>query len=189
VIRTLLILTLVLILAVGAQPAPRIETRYTFFLYPLLVALSLGGLIAAIESWLGSVPVTLAVGVTLGLLLFGLSEDFQPAHVARIDSRTINFRIGMNPLVADQYFLRAQYRLGARWLSEHEHPGELVLTSIPTIDQYYHRANFFFCRRGILVGRSTPAASRRWTVGPICPCCTAPMRSLLKWLRDSASCW
>src|SRR6185437_12491961 len=148
VIRTLLILTLVLILAVGAQPAPRIETRYTFFLYPLLVALSLGGLIAAIESWLGSVPVTLAVGVTLGLLLFGLSEDFQPAHVARIDSRTINFRIGMNPLVADQYFLRAQYRLGARWLSEHEHPGELVLTSIPTIDQYYHRANFFFLPQG-----------------------------------------
>lgn len=144
VISTLLILTLVLILAVGADPPPRIETRYTFFLYPLLIALSLDGLIAAVESWLGSSPETLALGVTLGLLLFGLSEDFQPAHVAKIDSRQVNFRLGLNPLVADQYFLRVEYRRGAQWLREHAHPGELVLVSIPTIDQYYHRANFFF---------------------------------------------
>ena len=148
VVGTLLILTLVLMLAVGAHPLPRVETRYTFFLYPLLIALSLAGVIALIQAWLGSSPSTLALAVTLGLLLFGLSEDFQPAHVARIDSREINFRIGLNPLVADHYFLRAEYRRGGQWLSKHAQPGDLVLLSIPTLDQYYHRANFFFLPQG-----------------------------------------
>ncbi|HEX4241915.1 MAG TPA: glycosyltransferase family 39 protein [Steroidobacteraceae bacterium] len=45
VVRPLLALLLLLTLAVGAIPTERIETRYTFFLYPLLIALGVSALL------------------------------------------------------------------------------------------------------------------------------------------------
>ena len=47
-------LLLVSILAVGAREPGRIETRYTFFLYPLVMALGLTGIMALVESRLGT---------------------------------------------------------------------------------------------------------------------------------------
>jgi len=133
----------VLMLAVGARPPGRIETRYTFFLYPLVMALSFTGITSLVKSWISRPQAALAVSAALSLLFFGLTEDFQPMHIARIDSREINFRMGMSAINADHYYPRADYRLAGVWLTHNARAGDAVIIGIPSIDQYY-RANAFF---------------------------------------------
>jgi hypothetical protein len=143
VIRTLMALLLVLVLAVGVRAPGRIETRYTFFLYPLVMALGLTGILALVESRLGKSQAALAAGAALGLLFFGLSEDFKPAHIAHIASWPVNFRVGMTPSQAAHYYPRSDYRMAAMWLKLHARPEDEVITGIPSLDPYY-RANYFF---------------------------------------------
>jgi hypothetical protein len=169
VIRALITLLPVLMLAVGSREPGRIETRYTFFLYPLVMALSLAGIIDLVESRMGASQAAMGVGAALGLLFFGLSEDFQPQHIAHISSWQVNFRVGMTPLRAAHYYTRADYKLVGSWLAQHARPGDDVIIGIPSIDQYY-RANDFFlqsdderyddyaCRRG---------TTERWTNLPL----------------------
>jgi hypothetical protein len=146
-IRALMTLLLVLMLAVGAREPGRIETRYTFFLYPLVMALGLTGIMVLVESRIGTSQTAKAIGAALGLLFFGVSEDFQPEHIARIASWPVNFRVGMTPLQAAHYYTRADYRLAAVWLAQNAQPGDEVIIGIPSIDPYY-RANFFFLQSG-----------------------------------------
>ena len=143
VIRTLMALLLVLMLAVGARAPGRIETRYTFFLYPLVMALGLTGILALVESRFGKSRAALAAGAALGLVFFGLSEDFKPAHIAHIAEWQVNFRIGMTPSQAAHYYPRADYRMAAMWLERHARPEDEVITGIPSLDPYY-RASYFF---------------------------------------------
>ena len=70
VLRALMTLLLVLMLAVGAREPGRIETRYTFFLYPIIMALSLTSIMVLVESRLGTSQAALAIGAALGLLSF-----------------------------------------------------------------------------------------------------------------------
>jgi hypothetical protein len=144
VVSTLLIVLLVLMLAVGSRSPGRIETRYTFFLYPLILALCLCALMQFTEALLGRSPAALSLGALLGLAFFCSTEDFQPAHVARIDSRQVNFRIGMRGHFAEHYYPRDDNRLVGEWLTQHVRPTDAVIIGIPTIDQYYGHANFFF---------------------------------------------
>ncbi len=143
VIRALMTLLLISILAVGAREPGRIETRYTFFLYPLVMALGLTGIMVLVELRIATSQAALTIGAALGLLFFGLSEDFQPEHIAHIASWQVNFRVGMNPIQATHYYPRADYRLAGIWLAHNVRPGDDVIIGIPSIDQYY-RANFFF---------------------------------------------
>jgi hypothetical protein len=143
VIRTLLALLLVLMLAVGARAPGRIETRYTFVLYPLVMALGFTGILILIESWFGTSQAAAAIGAALGLLFFGLSEDFKPEHIAHIASWPVNFRVGMTPIQAAHYYPRSDYRLAGIWLKQHVRPGDEVIIGIPSVDPYY-RANYFF---------------------------------------------
>jgi hypothetical protein len=169
VIRTLMALLLVLMLAVGARAPGRIETRYTFFLYPLVMALGLTGILALAEARLGKSQAALAAGAALGLLFFALSGDFKPAHIAHIASWPVNFRVGMTPDAAAHFYPRSDYRMAAMWLKLHARPEDEVIIGIPSLDPYY-RANYFFlqsdddryddyaCRDGI---------EERWTNLPL----------------------
>lgn len=139
----LLTVLLVMMLAVGAREPGRIEERYTFFLYPLIMTLSLTAIMSLVESRMGGSQAALAAGAALSLLFFGLTKDFQPRHIAKIATREINFRIGMNAKDANHYYPRADYRQAGVWLAQHAHRGDAVIIGIPSIDQYY-RANFLF---------------------------------------------
>jgi len=148
VTSVLLIALLILLLAVGAIPTDRVETRYTFFLYPLALTLSIAALAAWSEAWLGEGPFALLATSVASLGLFALSEDFQPRHLAHIDSAAVTFRIGMPPSVGDHYYQRNDTRGTAHWLSANVHDGDLVINSVPSIDQYYHQTDFFFLDAG-----------------------------------------
>ena len=144
VTSVLLIVLIILLLAVGAIPTDRVESRYTFFLYPLAITLSIAALAIWSEAWLADRPYALLATSVAALGLFALSEDFQPRHLAHIDSAAVTFRIGMPPSVGDHYYQRIDTRGAAHWLTANVHDGDLVINSIPNIDQYYHQTDFFF---------------------------------------------
>jgi hypothetical protein len=140
----LLSLIIVMVLAVGLSPTERLETRYTFFLYPLLVTLAVYAFFLAARRQPALRAVPGAVIASVPLLCFAASEDFQPRHLLHVDSAEINFRVGMSPARADHYYPRNDVRAIAQWLAARTRPGDVVITGIPNLDQYFPRIDYFF---------------------------------------------
>lgn len=144
-IEALLIVAVVMLLAVGASGTERLETRYSFFLYPLLLVLALAALGLA-ANWLAGHRRT-AAGSMLSmaaLACFAAGEDFQPRHLAAIDSDAVNFRVGMSPALVGHYYPRNDVRSAAIWLRQNVPGQDAVLSGIPSLDQYYDRTAFSF---------------------------------------------
>jgi hypothetical protein len=143
-IRALLGVVILMVLLVAASPTERIETRYTFFLYPALIVLA----VAAVLELVRRIPLRPAAsGVLLlgaPLLSFALTEDFQPGHLAHIDSAAANFRLGIPTGRADHYYARNDLRSVAVWLAAHVRSGDVVISGIPSLDQYDHGFDFFY---------------------------------------------
>jgi len=143
-IAVLLVLLLVMAMAVGVSAPPRHETRYTFFLYPLLVVLGVTAGAMAVEKWRGQARSAQAATAIITLLLFTVCGDFQPRHILNIDSEAVNFREGLSQKQKAHYYPRSDFRAAADWLQEHVQPGDVVISGIPTIPQYYSGASFSF---------------------------------------------
>jgi uncharacterized membrane protein YhaH (DUF805 family) len=146
-VRSLLIVLIVLVLLIGASDPPRHETRYAFFLYPLMIVLAIAA-VAMVTETLTSVPRHQTALTALSVLaLYALSEDFQPRHLLTIDSRETNFRLGLRPALRSHYYPRADVRGAADWLTERVRPGDIVISGIPNLDAYYAHVDYFFLDR------------------------------------------
>jgi len=147
----LLALVVMLILAVGAIPTDRIETRYTFFLYPLLLLFGVCAILAPATRLAARLPasrlrgtVSWLVPAIAPLLCFAGTEDFQPRHLRDVDSAAVNFRVGMPAQWADHFYPRNDIGGAAQWLTAHVRPGDLVVTGVPSLDEYYAPIDYFF---------------------------------------------
>jgi hypothetical protein len=143
-IGSLLPLLLLLVLVVGAIPTNRIETRYTFFLFPVLIVIAISAMFEfALQRGVPRrVPAPLLAA--LPLVCFALTEDFQFKQIAHIDSAAANFRLGMSPARADHYYPRNDMRGVAEWLSAHVQSGDIVVSGIPNLDEYYGAFDYFY---------------------------------------------
>jgi hypothetical protein len=140
----LLALLFLMALLVGAIPTDRIETRYTFFLYPLLVILMVTAILELTRqpALLQRLPAVLLGAAPL--LFFAGTEDLQVSQIAHIDSPAANFRIGMSEVRADHYYPRNDMSGVGGWLAANVQPGDIVFSGIPNIDQYYDGFDFFY---------------------------------------------
>jgi hypothetical protein len=147
-IAALLSLLVLLVMAVGATATDRVETRYTFFLYPLLMVLACGAIfvLARRHRSLCELP-PLAIAA-VPLIWFGFTRDFQPRHVLHVDSGKINFRVGMSSVLSDHYYPRNEIKSVADWLTSQVKPGDVVIAGIPSLDQYYGHIDYFFLDEG-----------------------------------------
>jgi hypothetical protein len=143
-IAALLSLVLLMVLLVGATQTPRTETRYTFFLYPLMIALAVTAVLMMVRRLRLASRVPLILGALAPLLYFGLTEDFQPRHLAAVDSADVNFRVGMSRANAAHYYPRDDIRSLAQWFIAHVQPNDIVITGISSLDEYYDNFDYFF---------------------------------------------
>ncbi len=137
----MLALVIVMALAIGITTTDRVETRYTFFLYPPLLVLAVGAVMSLVRRQ-RRVPALAAVLVPFAC--FAATGDLQIRHVARIDSGDVNFRVGMSAIRADHYYPRNDMRSVAEWLAAAVRPGDAVISGIPTLAQYYPQFDYFF---------------------------------------------
>ena len=143
-IASLFNLLFLLIVTVAAIPTNRIETRYTFFLYPLMIVIALAAVLEVLRliGMHKKVPAALLTGVPL--LCFAATEDFRIKDVVHVDSAAVNFRVGMPDARADHYYPRNDVRGVGLWLSTHVQPGDVVVSGIPNVDQYYDGFDYFY---------------------------------------------
>lgn len=141
--QVVLLVILLLGLAVGAATTPRIETRYTFFLYPVLLAVGITALGCLADSGFFGRRKTLVLAL-VGLLLFAATEDFKPHHVATIDSEKTNFRLGMSADASAHYYPRNNVQATADWLKNNVRDGDIVMTGVPNLYQYYRDVDYAF---------------------------------------------
>lgn len=127
------------------------STRYSFFLFPLVLLLWFEGALA-LKSWLDS---NWAPNVILGrvskcaviLLPFGLllgSEDFSFAHLMNIGKTEVNFRMNVSEEVGIHYYQRADVRSPAEYINDDWKPGDLILNAVPSSSFYLTHENFLF---------------------------------------------
>jgi Dolichyl-phosphate-mannose-protein mannosyltransferase len=169
-IAALLSLTALMALAVGATATERIETRYTFFLYPLFIVLSVAALLKLVQSVNAFRQAPIVFAAAVPLLAFSATEDFQPRHIAHVDSADINFRVGMSAVRAAHYYPRNDMRGVGQWLATHVRPGEVVITGIPSLEQYYGRFDYFFLGEEDLRYEAyvcQDGKTERWTNHPV----------------------
>ena len=145
--RVLLIVAMIMLLLVGIAGAPRIETRYTFFLYPLFLVIGIGLLMRAAEQldWRKVWTPLLGSAVVLGW--FMLTEDFQPRHLMRIDSAEITFGRDMSKAQRSHYYSRSNLRATADWLRKHVKDSTDLVVSGPgvtALDFYYPKVDLVY---------------------------------------------
>lgn len=143
-IAVLVALIVVMALAVGASDPPRHETRYAFFLYPLLVVLALTALAMAGKYLPGRLRSAPSATALCALLLFAASEDFRPAHIATIDSESSNFREKLSGWQKNHLYPRYNFTEVARWLEANATEADVVVTGVPPIPQYYAGVDYSF---------------------------------------------
>jgi hypothetical protein len=140
----LLTLLLMMLLIIGAAPPARIETRYTFFLYPAFIVLAVAASMLAMQRLKFLRRASLLGSAAVPLLCFGATEDFQPKDLIAVDSAQVNFRVGMSAARAAHYYLHNDMRSVGEWLAAQVRPGDVVIAGIPNLDEYYPRFDYFF---------------------------------------------
>ena len=140
----LLIVAVVMILAVGASGTGRQETRYTFFLYPVLVIMAIAALAQAMEKLSVNTRVATGLFSVIALSCFAATEDFRPRYLAAIDSEAVLYRVDMPPALAGHYYPHNDVRGAAAWLKENVAAEDRVVSGIPSLDHYYDRIDSMF---------------------------------------------
>jgi Dolichyl-phosphate-mannose-protein mannosyltransferase len=147
----LLLVLVSCILILGVINTMYNSTRYSFFLYPLILLLWFEGALAG-KSWLdqtmspnavlGRVPKFAAVLMAFGLLL--CSEDFSFAHIMNVGRAEVNFRMNVSDEVAVHYYQRADVRGPADYVNEAWKAGDLILNAVPSSSFYLTHENYIF---------------------------------------------
>ncbi|GJL69856.1 MAG: hypothetical protein NPIRA06_24910 [Nitrospirales bacterium] len=147
----LLLVVVSCILILGVINTMYNSTRYSFFLYPLVLLLWFEGALS-VKSWLES---NWAPNVMLGrvskcavvLLPFGMllgSEDFSFAHLMNVGKPEVNFRMNVSEEVATHYYQRADVRSPAEYINDDWKSGDLILNAVPSSSFYLTHENYIF---------------------------------------------
>ena len=154
-LRYRLLLAVVVALLTGAilGRQPYYATRYTYFLYPLLLVLLVHGTVIVYRriTWQAAsvVPFLLVAAV------FIASNDFSLRHLLRVDEPEYLYRKAYDRALAQHFYPRWDYRGVAQALNAQATPDDLVITT-HLVMPYYSRLFDF-----VYVDRSDP---RIWLV-------------------------
>lgn len=123
-------------------------TRYTYFLYPLILVLAS----AAIVYWPGhlfrSRLTRIVATIAPIVLLFVVAEDFRIGHLIRINEPEIRYRTAYSDQLAAHYYTRWDFRSAAFFVNEHSAPSDSVIVFDQPLPHYLDRTSGIFVREG-----------------------------------------
>jgi len=120
------------------------ETRYTFFLVPLLIILTVYSVYLIISKLLNIHEYTNIVFVFIVLLIFVSSKDFNAYHLLNIDSAEVNYRMHYQ----DNIFKKHLYR---RWdvktptdfVKNNMNDGDIIMINENSHDYYLPKVDYY----------------------------------------------
>jgi hypothetical protein len=133
-------------------------TRYTFFIYPVVlyvIALTLKALLITLAQKVRAQPVVtgqvIAAGVYVGM--FALSEDFHPHHLTHIDGMSVGFRMFAYERFSRTWYARSDYASPSHFLNsmvaEPDGSTRIVVIDSPPVSYYLQRKHaVYYDRQG-----------------------------------------
>lgn len=146
--RVLVLVLLFMAMAVGMTRPPRQESRYIFFLYPLLwivAIVALTNLLGRVRKWRGENSQAMAAAAVL--VLFAVTEDFRPLHLLTIDTPQTLMRIGMPKSLEGHLVAHTDTRGAVAWLRPRAGHGAVLINAYPSADFYFPGFDFTFIDR------------------------------------------
>lgn len=164
--RLLLSIALILCLFVGTVRTPYHETRYIFFLYPIIILLFTDSIRRLAELIGGNTRKSNVLLLIFILIYVACSEDFSVYHMRKIDSKEVNFRINYDFFKAQHYIVRMDYRCPAQIVNENIDDGHIVITTLSPTEYYLNLLDYSYIdyRGKAFWGISACAGNRNlWT--------------------------
>jgi hypothetical protein len=141
------------LLTLGIFTPSLTTTRYTYFAYPVALAM-LALSVRDVSALVGRRrPVSWAqtgLGVGIALALFAVGGDFSPRHLTAVSSYESTYRMGSFQDREDTWYTRDDDAATAAFVRENAQPGDLVIVAeTPVISHYLGREHVVYLdRRG-----------------------------------------
>ena len=146
--RYLFSILVALVLLVGLLKQPYNITRYTYFLYPIvlvLASISIVRLSRRIDRRSSRWAPFIMVGA---LAILFVTEDFGVEHLVRINEPEVRYRLQYDDALAGHYYTRWDFRGAAEFTNEHLSPDDKVLVFHQALAYYLNQTDGIFIRKG-----------------------------------------
>jgi ABC-type antimicrobial peptide transport system permease subunit len=117
-------------------------TRFTFFLYPILLLLTIVSIKQLSEKFLRAGFTARIATLCIFISIFVVSKDFNLNHVLNIDSPEINFRKAYDRQLTGHYIMRRNYKTVAGLIEDNAKEGDLVVSAHQTVHYYTKKVNY-----------------------------------------------
>ena len=145
--RWLLGVTVVLLLAAVLSRQPYYSTRYTYFVYPLLLVLLIQGALILQRRFIPGATSSVAPWLMIATV-FVVSNDFSIKHLLRVGTPEYLYRTHYSPALANHFYDRWDYRSVAAQLNANADSGDLVITTAyPVLPFYTKRVDTVYLDR------------------------------------------
>ncbi|PIE82885.1 MAG: hypothetical protein CSA09_04875 [Candidatus Contendobacter odensis] len=150
---------LVLLSSVLIQPYR--TTRYTFFIYPILLLLIISSLNILTSLAIKKSCKAYKAFIFLTLIFIIISEDFGFDHLFNIDSNRIIYRTDYNHDRAGHYYPRWDFRTVGQYIHDRIEPSDIVVSSARVIHYYLNQMDYYYVEKnakklnGILACKGT----------------------------------
>jgi hypothetical protein len=118
------------------------ETRYSFFVYPLLLCLFSHAMLRLADALPGWLAATRPVWPLVLLAIFAMTEDVSLRHYRDIDSAEINFRTVYPPALQEHFKFRDDNRTPAQYVNARLGPGDIVIIAESGVERYVERVDY-----------------------------------------------
>jgi len=123
---------------VAVVRTPYVSTRYSFFLYPLLLVADAAALENLTKRW-APPRAAAAVFLACAAAFLLLSEDVRAARLFRVATPQTNFRLADSWFDLNHYIPRVDYRTPAEFIRANRAAGDTVLSLALPLDFYLDR--------------------------------------------------
>jgi hypothetical protein len=130
--RFMLMVTLSCLLLLGIFETPSVTTRYSFFFFPTVLiigfmeAVSLSQWLKKFD-WKKPFMYFRQGAVIIPLIVFTITEDFNPHHILHVSSEQTNFRLGKYKTLADHWYKRPDFEGPARFVNSMYKEGDNIV--------------------------------------------------------------
>ena len=143
-LRFITFLLLLLILLVCSIDTLLSETRYTFFLYPLVLFIVYSAFKIISENLFKNGLKEKISFVMLALIFFSISGDFNARHLINIDSKEINFRMNYKENMIRHYYPRWDVKTPADIVNKEKKANDVTIIDELNIEFYLNELDYIY---------------------------------------------
>jgi hypothetical protein len=147
-IRYLFTILAILLLLVGLLNQPYHISRYTYFLYPVILLLASASFVWLAQRVGGRFPRNVQGIIVGGLALLLLTEDFGAEHLLGINEPDVRYRLRYGENLAGHFYKRWDFRGSAQFVNDRLDAHDRVLVFHQPLPRYLDRTDGIFLRRG-----------------------------------------